>query len=292
VGAQAATDNCRRAAEAAIADARRVEPSFTRNSLSAWGFGLAGVRREQDAFLMRGHLNALVGGLPWVLDTDAAAAQTGAFSGAPGVVLSAGTGAICLGISAQEERFYADGRGPILGDEGSGYWIGLEALREVCRVADGRSAKGSLSSAVLTALNLSDVGALVQWIHAPDTSHDQIARLAQLVFDLAGAGGQAAIDIRERAVERLAASVNAVVHAMLVREQQLAIGAPEPLDILIALRGGLFEDDFFKATVGYAIGERMTYLKRDFAPINSWRIVRPQFDAAVGASLLAQKAIN
>jgi N-acetylglucosamine kinase-like BadF-type ATPase len=292
VGPQVAAQNCRTAAEAALADAHRIEPSFSRNAISAWGFGLAGVRREQDAFLMRGQLNALVGGAPWTLDTDAAAAQSGAFCGAPGIVLSAGTGAICLGVSARGERFYADGCGPILGDEGGGYWIGLEALRVVCRVADGRAPKGSLSSAVLTTLNLADCGALVQWVHAPSTTHDQIACLSQLVFDLAAAGGQAAIDIRERAVDRLATSVTAVAHAILTREQQLAIGAPEPLDLPIALRGGLFEDDFFKATVGYTVGERMTFLKRDFLPLGAWRIVRPQFDAAVGAALLAQKALD
>jgi hypothetical protein len=36
----------------------------------------------------------------------------------------------------------------------------------------------------------------------------------------------------------------------------------------------------------------MTYLKRDFLPVGAWRIVRPQFDAAVGAALLAQKALG
>jgi len=54
----------------------------------------------------------------------------------------------------------------------------------------------------------------------------------------------------------------------------------------------LFEDDFFKASVGYAVGERMVDLKRDFLPIGSWRIVKPQFDAAVGAALLAQKSLG
>ena len=292
IGAQAAAQNCRHAAETAIADARRLEPDLTRNSITAWGFGLAGVRREHDAFLMRGHLNALVNGAPWTLDTDAAAAQTGAFGGAPGIVLSAGTGAICLGINAEDERFYCDGWGPLLGDEGGGYWIGQETLRAVCRAADGRAAKTSLSSAVLTALNLPDCDALVQWVHDPATSREQIARLSQLVFDLAAAGGQTAIEIRERAIDHLASSTTAVARAMLAREQERAMGAPEPLDIPFALRGGLFEDDFFKASVGYAIGERMAFLKRDFLPIGSWRIVRPQFDAAVGAALLAQKSLR
>jgi glucosamine kinase len=296
VGPETAAQNCRIAAEGAIADARRLEPQLTHHNLAAWGFGLAGVRREFDAFIMRGHLNELVGGAPWRLDTDAAAAQSGAFCGAPGIVLSAGTGAICLGINAEDGRFYADGWGPFLGDEGGGYWIGQETLRAVCRASDGRAPKTSLANAVLTFLNLPDSDALVHWVHAPSTSREHIARLSQLVFDVATAGGQTAIEIRERAIGHLAASTLSVARAMLTHEQENAahhaLGAPAPLDLPIALRGGLFEDDFFKASVGYAIGERMALLKRDFLPLGVWRIVKPQFDAAVGAALLAQKSLD
>ena len=291
VGAEHAAQNCRMAAEQALADARRFEPGLSAQTISAWGFGLAGVRREHDAFLMRGHLGHFVGRAAWSLDTDAAVAQIGAFGGGPGLVLSAGTGAICLGINDDNERFYADGWGPILGDEGGGYWIGQEALRVTCRASDGRVAKSSLASAVLTSLNLADCDALVQFVHSDSGSREQIARLSQLVFDVAAAGGQAAIEIRERAVANLSRTAAAVARAMLVRAGEKAIGAVAPMDLPISLRGGLFDDDFFKASVGYAVGERMVDLKRDFLPIGSWRIVKPQFDAAVGAALLAQKSI-
>jgi N-acetylglucosamine kinase-like BadF-type ATPase len=292
VGAAQAAQNCLFAAEAALVDARRIEPRLRREDLTSWGLGLAGVRRETDAFTMRGHLNNVVGGASWVLDTDAAAAHSGAFNLGTGIVLSAGTGAICFAVNDSGERFFADGWGPILGDEGGGYWIGQEALRAVCRAGDGRTPRHSLYSAVLTALNLPDCDALVQWAHSKSTSNEQIAQLSHLVFDLAAAGGQVAIEIRERAIDHLATSTLAVARNVLVREQERAIGAPEPLDISIALRGGLFEDDFFKASVGYTIGERMALLKRDFLPLGSWHIVRPQFDASVGAALLAQRALD
>lgn len=292
VGPQQAAENCRIAAEHALADARRFVPELTAAEIAAWGFGLAGVRRERDAFLMRGPLGNFVGRASWALDTDAAAAQAGAFGGATGIVLSAGTGAVCFGINESDERFYADGWGPLLGDEGSGYWIGQEALRATCRAGDGRAPKSSLSSAVLNTLNLADCDALVLWAHAPSTSREQVAQLSQLVFDIAAAGGQAAIEIRERAITHLSITAAAVARAMLLRQQEQAIGAVAPLDLPVALRGGLFEDDFFKASVGYAVGERMVELKRDFLPIGSWRVVKPQFDAAVGAAILAQKTLR
>jgi hypothetical protein len=51
----------------------------------------------------------------------------------------------------------------------------------------------------------------------------------------------------------------------------------------------LFEDDHFRGQVGYQIGEQLVELKRDYWPLSHWRVVRPQYEAAVGAALLAQK---
>lgn len=292
VGAQVAGDNCRLAAEQALADACRVAPGLTSQSITAWGFGLAGVRRESDAFVMRGQLAHLVGRTPWVLDTDAAAAHAGALGGQPGVVVIAGTGAIALGVNRANERYYVDGWGPVLGDEGSGYWIGVEALRETCRAADGRAPKSGLGSAVLMALGLPSADALVQWIGAPETPRDQIARLSQLVFDRATAGEPAALEIRERAAIHLSQTATAVALAMLQRHQEIAPGVVEALGLPFALCGGLFEDDHFKAVTGYAIGEKMVELKRKFQPLGTWQIIKPQYDAAIGAALLAQKTVR
>ena len=58
--------------------------------------------------------------------------------------------------------------------------------------------------------------------------------------------------------------------------------------MLIALRGGIFEDAYMRATVGFNATEAMVELKRDFFPIASWRVVLPQHDAAIGAALLGQ----
>jgi len=293
VGAEQAASNCAQAAEDALVDARRLVPDITREAVVAWGFGLAGVRRESDAAAVRPYLNRVVGNYPWTLDTDAAAAHSGAFAGGPGIILSAGTGAICLGIDEHGERFYADGWGPLLGDDGSGYWMGSEALRAVCRAADGRGQATRLTLPILSALNVANCDALVQFIYSDQCSRDQIARLSQVVLSMAEAGAQVAIAIRDRAVAHLGNTVAAAARAMLTRVQERAgFAQPVPQEILIALRGGLFDDDFLRASVGYIVGERMVELKRDFLPLASWRVVKPQLDAAGGAALLAQKLVS
>jgi len=280
VGAPRAVEHCAQSVRGALLDARRIVPDLNPEHVAAWAFGLAGVRRDNDARMM-----------PWALDTDAAAAHAGAFNGGSGLILSAGTGAICFAVDEEGERFYGDGWGPILGDEGSGYWMGQEALRAICRAQDGRAPRTPLTQSVMNALVLADISQLVPFVHHPETRPDKIAELARVVLASADAGVATAIDIRERAIEHLGLTAAATAHALLSRRRDRC--APEmaaPVDLPIALRGGLFEDDFFRATVGYNIGERMVEIKRDFLPVDGWRIVRPQFDASYGAALLAQRA--
>lgn len=286
VGADAAAQHCGEAAQLAIADAARIDVNFTKRDIAGWGFGLAGVRRESDAFLMRGRLNNLCEGRPWVLETDAVAAHFGAFNGGPGIVQIAGTGAICLGIDGSGERFYTDGWGPLLGDEGSGYWIGQQALRAACRSADGRAPRSQLTGAVPGALGVPDCDALVNLLRNEKIARETIAGLARLVFDTAMGGVPEAIEIREQATTLLSQTIAATARRMLARHTERSIGAAKPLHFSLSLLGGLFEDDYFKAGVAYNIGERFVEMKQEFLPLESWRIVKPQFDAASGAALL------
>ena len=291
-GAESAARHCLLAVEAALAEARRFNAAIAAENIASWGLGLAGVRRPKDAALMENALRAVTEDKPFFLDTDVAAAHSGAFAGGPGVVLSGGTGAIAYGADEHNERFYADGWGPLLGDEGSGYWMGVEALRAVCRAADGRAPRTRLKAPVFDALNLAHMDELVPLIQSPQTRRDVIAKLARLVFDAAENGDAMALDIRQRAALHLGNTTAAVARAMLQKRRERAgIFAPEPLELLITLRGSLFEDDTFRSMTGFQAGERIVEMKRDFLPLSGWRIVRAQHDAATGAALLAMKIV-
>ena len=291
VGPALAATACQHAARAAIENARQMHPDFNESEIAAWGFGLAGVRREADQELMNAFLTEICA-VPFMLETDVVAAHAGAFAGDPGIVVSAGTGAITLGADEFGEQFYADGWGPLLGDEGGGYWIGVEALRAVCRSLDGRAHPTQLTAPVFKMLGVADGGELVQFIYSEQCTRNDIARLAEIVFELADEGASEAVDIRARAASVMARGVRSVARALLQRRRERALENNEeeapPLDMLVALRGGLFEDDFMRATLGFAATEAMVELKRDYLPIGSWRVVKPQHDAAVGAAILGQ----
>jgi N-acetylglucosamine kinase-like BadF-type ATPase len=66
-----------------------------------------------------------------------------AFAAAPGtpsdgLALVAGTGAVAMRITDRHATTTVDGDGWLLGDEGSGFWIGRSAVRAALRMADGR----------------------------------------------------------------------------------------------------------------------------------------------------------
>ena len=291
VGPAAAATACQDAAQMAIQNAREMHSDFDAGQIAAWGFGLAGVRREVDQELMNAFLGEICD-VPFILETDVVAAHAGAFAGDPGIVVSAGTGAVTLGADEYGEQFYADGWGPLLGDEGGGYWIGVEALRAICRSLDGRAPHTQLTEPVFKMLGVSDGGELVQFVYSEVCTRNDIARIAEIVFELADEGVGEAVGIRARAASMMARGVRSVARALLQRRRERAIENNEedapPLDMLLALRGGLFEDDFMRATLGFAATEAMVELKRDYLPINSWRVVKPQHDAAVGAAILGQ----
>ncbi|UGY94687.1 N-acetylglucosamine kinase [Streptomyces gobiensis] len=75
------------------------------------------------------------------LAADAVAAYAGALGERPGAVVAAGTGMIALGTDLGSWR-RADGWGHLLGDCGSGAWIGRAGLAAAMRAYDGR-AEGS-----------------------------------------------------------------------------------------------------------------------------------------------------
>jgi glucosamine kinase len=76
----------------------------------------------------------------FTIETDARVALEGAFGGGPGVVIIAGTGSILIGKLSDGTVTSVGGWGRMLGDEGSGFHIGSEAIRAVTRDIDGRGA--------------------------------------------------------------------------------------------------------------------------------------------------------
>jgi glucosamine kinase len=98
--------------------------------------GFAGAARPEAAAFYRDSLKELLPAATIIVETDAFVAYVGALGLEPGVLLIAGTGSIALGRTRNGEMVRVGGWGPFFGDEGSGYWIGREAIRTALRAND------------------------------------------------------------------------------------------------------------------------------------------------------------
>lgn len=101
-----------------------------------------------------------------------------------GVCIISGTGSNVYGLTIKGKEARAGDWGYLLGDQGSGYAMGLAILREVMQEFDGRSDKTILTDKVLSLLNLKNPHDLVEWAYYQDrVVVEDIAKISQLCID-------------------------------------------------------------------------------------------------------------
>lgn len=166
---------------------------------------------------------------------DEAIAIDAAFRGRRGVLAIAGTGSNIVGRAATGEIVHTGGWGPALADEGSGHWIGTEALRACFRAidaaepstADRVSVSGEappvatghlppLLRRILDALALPTLEAVIGAANAPGFD---AARLVPSVVAAAREGDSTAQVVLRQAGRDLAGLVHAAIRKMSVFER-------------------------------------------------------------------------
>jgi len=189
-------------------------------------FGLAGLSNPAVDAWARRAVAAVVGG-EIIVCGDEEIALDAAFAEGPGILVVAGTGSNAIGRTAGGELFGAGGWGPVLGDEGSGSWIGLEAIRVGLRAQD-RLGFGGEPTCLLREIErhwqLKSLGELVAL--ANHSARPDFASLAPVVARCAEEGDALACGVLERAGEELAELVSLVFHKMAaaVRGEAAGIG--------------------------------------------------------------------
>lgn len=199
---------------------------------AAW-LGLAGLDSSEDYDLLFPHLQPLAENVHLTNDAELILS---ALDMSTGVALIAGTGSIALGRDADGNILRTGGWGHILGDEGSGYDIGHQALQAAVRAADGRGEATVLLERILRQWEVLHASALIGQVYG-NTDKARIARLSSIVFEAAQAGDEVACKIVQQAVDELVLAVITVGKALKVPEDEL---------LSVALGGGLlvYESDF------------------------------------------------
>lgn len=116
----------RRPAPAPEAWRRTLDPILAKSGLQSLTVGSTGVWTPAQRLRARARLKGLARAVRAVSDLELA--HAGAFAGGSGVLVLSGTGSVSLARSRGGALRRAGGWGPILGDEGSAFWIGKRAL--------------------------------------------------------------------------------------------------------------------------------------------------------------------
>jgi N-acetylglucosamine kinase len=192
--------------------------------------GMAGVDRPLDYQTVRAIMRRIGAKARVVVVNDALVALVAGAGDGPGVVVISGTGSIVYGRNRDQRAARAGGWGFVLGDEGSGYWIGQHALSAVMRASDGRGPRTMLGDLVLAHLGVARVGDLVQLVYYKERTLPGIAALGPVVEQARAAGDEVATGILESAAEELVLGARSVVQRLEMSRECFPI----------VLAGGMF----------------------------------------------------
>lgn len=190
------------------------------------------------------------------LASDGYTTLLGAHGGKPGAVIAAGTGSIGEALRMDGTRTSVGGWGFPVGDEGSGAWLGMQAMRRAQHANDGRAPTGALVLSINRATGETRE-ALLGWCEA--AGQREYAALAPLVFDAESSDPWAA---------------------------QLLLAAARALDEIATT---LDPDGALPLVVSGSIGWRLT---TRLAPSTRARIVEPAGDAIDGALMLIRRKLG
>jgi N-acetylglucosamine kinase-like BadF-type ATPase len=177
----------------------------------ALALGIAGADRPEDHAVLREILRRIGFKSRVVVTNDARIAFVAGSTLRVGIAVVCGTGSIAWGQNARGEVARAGGWGWHLGDEGSGFWIGERAIREVLRAADGRGPGTSLDRPLFEHFAIEKPSDILRAIYDGEYPRHKVALFAVRVEEAARGGDAVAGRILASAAEELALAARSVI---------------------------------------------------------------------------------
>jgi N-acetylglucosamine kinase-like BadF-type ATPase len=160
---------------------------------------------------------------PIIVENDVVGAWAGATEAQPGVVVIAGTGATGLGMNAQGQLWRTDGWDYVLGDAGSGYAIGLAAIRAAMRMLDGREKPSALVREMQVNYGVDNAEEMRRLVDSTPFGKFEIASFAEHVWEVAERGDPVAQGIFAQAGTRLGESAAAIIRMLEMQRETFPI---------------------------------------------------------------------
>jgi N-acetylglucosamine kinase-like BadF-type ATPase len=203
-----------------VADQALVSAGVERGELAAAVLAVAGT--DTDALARQVHRT---GREDWIVVNDVVGAWAAATGAQPGVGAIAGTGSNVFGVGPDGRSWRVGGWGHVLGDEGSGYWLGVESIRAALRDRDGSGPHTALSAAAVDFFDAPSVEALAASVYAKPLGKGEIASFAVEACRLAEAGDEVARGLYAQGASELAGQIVDVIrHTGLSDVEHFPVG--------------------------------------------------------------------
>lgn len=201
--------------------------------------GMAGVQEKKAESIVeeifRRHLPQ---GANVVIQNDALIALYAGTFGEAGIVQIAGTGAITMGYDHTHSFYRVGGWGYLFDDEGSGYDLGVQALKAVFHSHDRRSPPTTLTAVLLKHFSVKHVPELIECIYNAKHARTLIASLSKYVVQAAERGDLAATIIMQNGCTKLFHAIKTCYRQLTWKEQDV---------VPVVLSGGVLTNTLYFA---------------------------------------------
>jgi len=216
-----------------LLDTAKAQPSLAELPIKGFCFGSAGLARKQEQAKWKAVFDTYFSrDFPRILASDAEILLTGSHMAVSGLGLIAGTGSICIGRNEEGKMVRSGGLGTALGDEGSAWWIAIQAVRRTLRSREQRDVETSMDKAIRSFFHLEDWQDCVPFFNDKNLTKAAIADFAPYVTEYANKGDLLAKTILSEAADEL-------VQLVLSVQGRLE----QPFAAHLTLAGGVLEHD-------------------------------------------------
>ncbi len=147
----------------------------------------------------------------WIVVNDVVGAWATATGAGPGVGVISGTGSNVFGVGPTGNSWRTGGWGHILGDEGSGYWLGVESIKAVLRDRDASGPPTALSDVAASSFGVETIEMLGSLVYSKPLTKGEIASFAIETAAVAEQGDQVALELFDRGARLLGNQIAAVI---------------------------------------------------------------------------------
>jgi N-acetylglucosamine kinase-like BadF-type ATPase len=201
----------------------------------------------------------------WIVVNDVVGAWATATGAAPGVGAISGTGSNVFGVGPRGQPWRTGGWGHLLGDEGSGYWLGIESIKAALRDRDGSGPATALSQALIDFYDVASVEALASLVYSEPLTKGEIAAFATRASNVADDGDAVARGMYERGAAELARQIAVVVSRTGLDHASVSEGFPVGLIGSAYKAGPVFVEPLVGALRETAPGARVSVV--EMAPV-------------------------